>query len=88
MKILGIRIIREETYQNLLRFKEEVEDILRRKLPVVLDRTLKNKNINLSRGLVMVNSSISDSNIKYRSVNAITALHRAIMRGNVLTREK
>lgn len=86
MKILGIRIIWNRNYLFLVKFKEEVEDILRRKLPVILDKTLKNKNINLSRGLVMVNSTISGSNFKYRATTAINALSEAVITHNVFSK--
>ena len=88
MKILGIRIMWEKNYKNVLRFREEVEEILRRKLPLVSDKTLKNKNITLSRGLVLVNSSIMESRIKYRSVDLIKVLYHGILAHNMFTKEK
>lgn len=82
MRIFNTRIIREKTYRELLAFKKEIEEILRKKLPVVADRTLKGKSITLNKGLVLVNSSISDSHIDYKADvrrNPIVAFYRVII---------
>jgi len=91
MRIFCTRIIREKTYRDLLSFKKEVEKILRKNLPMVADRTLKNKNITLSRGLVLVNSVLSDSKIEYKADvrrNPIYAFYRAIIKGCVFMKKK
>ena len=87
-KMLGIRIIREKTYRHLLKFKSEVEEILKKRLPVISDKTLEKKNIVLKRGLVLVKSTMSGCNVKYRSVNAVKILTEGILHQNIFTKEK
>jgi len=88
MRIFCTRIIREKTYRELLKFKSEVEEILKRKLPAVKDAILKNKNITLSRGCVLINSNISDSKIDYKSKEAIKAFYNSIIQGCVFMKKK
>ncbi len=88
MKIFGIRIIRETNYQALLNFRDKIEEILKRKLPVVRDATLKNKNITLSRGCVLVNSQIINSKIDHKSKVAIEVFYDSIIKGCVFMKKK
>ncbi len=86
MKIFGIQILWNRDYQNLLNafrqlttYKQKVEGLLKRGLPLIADRTLKNKRITLSRGLVLVNSTMKDSKIDYKAKTAVEAFDRAII---------
>ena len=93
MRIFCTRIIREKTYRELLRYKTGFnailkKEILKKKLPVVLDKTLENKKIILSRGLILVNSNIIDSHIDYKSREAIKAEFNNIIQGCVFTKKK
>jgi len=45
MRIFGIRIMFESNYRNLVKFKNEVEEILRRRCPLLWTKHLTNKNI-------------------------------------------
>ena len=82
MRIFGIRIMFESNYRNLVKFKNEVEEILRRRLPVVMDKTLTNKNITLSRGLVLVNSWVKKSSRVYKGKEPIKVFPGAWVMGN------
>ena len=88
MRIFCTRIIREKKYRELLKFKNEVEEILIRNLPMVRGATLKNKNITLSRGCVLINSQIFDSKIDYKSKTAIEAFYNVIMTSCVFIKKK
>ncbi|MHA1302324.1 MAG: hypothetical protein ACTSPI_01295 [Candidatus Heimdallarchaeaceae archaeon] len=88
MKIFGLKIMSNRGYEDLVRFKSEVEEILRRRLPIVLDKTLKNKNIILSRGLVLVNSKIETSYIRYKSNKAIQILSEGLLIHNIFSKIK
>ncbi len=88
MRIFGRRIIKETSYVALLDFRDQVEEILRKKLPLVKDATLKNKNITLSRGCVLVNSQIVNSKIDYKSKEAIQAFYDSTIQGCIFNKEK
>jgi len=79
MKIFGIKIIREKEYRRLLKVESGAKNTLRlaikEKLPVVLDRTLKGKEITLSRGLLLINSTIENSTIDYKGRYPIKAIY-------------
>lgn len=82
IRIFGIRIIRESHYRGLLNFREEVVQILKKKLPAVSSRKLKNKNITFNEGLVLINSQLTHSRIKHKSKFPIKCLYHAIISHN------
>lgn len=75
----------ESNYRHLVKFKDEVETILRKKLPVVMDKTLANKNITLSRGLVLVNSKVQTSNIDYKGKDPVRILGNGFIVNNIFS---
>ena len=68
-------------------YKNEIEEILRKRLPIVLDKTLINKNITLSRGLVLVNSIIDSSKINYKGKDPIKVFWKGIVNNNIFTKQ-
>ena len=93
MRIFCTRIIREKTYRELLKFKKEfkedlIKELRKNKLPIVLDKTLEDKNITLSRGCVLVYSSIVDSKIDYKCKDPMKVFHHNLIQGCAFMKQK
>ncbi|TET75168.1 MAG: hypothetical protein E3J56_01080 [Candidatus Aminicenantes bacterium] len=87
MRFFGLRIIKESEYRKLLRYRIEVGEILKKKLPLVLNKTLHGKNITLSRGLVLINSSLTHSRIFYKAKEAIKSFWNSIIQYNYFEKQ-
>ena len=88
MRIFGIRIMWERNYRQLLHFKKDIKEILRKKLPVVDSKELSKKKIILKGGLVLIDSTLKESSMDIYSDTAVDAFYYATITNCVFNGKK